>query len=142
MLPVFLIAGCDTTLNIINRPCFSIHIARQPHGRCFVMHKPKEFVVEVMPLHFRQSKITSFQRQMNLYGFNRITKGSDRGGYYHELFLRHKAFLCGMMVRIVFFSTKSTHLCVTTYTFHYDTFQSASCSCQGNWREGKIKSRL
>jgi len=52
-----------------------------------------------MPLYFRQSKITSFQRQLNLYGFNRITQGPDRGGYYHELFLKHKAFLCGMMPR-------------------------------------------
>jgi hypothetical protein len=91
-----------TTLNIINRPCFTIHIARQPHGRCFVVHKPKEFAAEVMPLFFRQSKITSFQRQLNLYGFIRITQGPDRGGYYHELFLRHKAFLCGMMVRVFF----------------------------------------
>ena len=73
--------------------------ARQPHGRCFVVHKPKEFVADVMPTYFRQSKLTSFQRQLNLYGFTRITKGPDRGGYYHELFLRHKLFLCGTMVR-------------------------------------------
>jgi hypothetical protein len=117
---VFIVAGCYTTLNIINRPCFTIHIARQSHGRCFVIHKPREFVAEVMPFYFRQTKITSFQRQLNLYGFNRITKGPDRGGYYHELFMRHKAFLCKMMVRgIIFICTKSTHsLCVTTYTFH------------------------
>ncbi|KAL3816940.1 hypothetical protein ACHAXA_009800 [Cyclostephanos tholiformis] len=74
-------------------------ISWQPHGRCFVLHKPKKFAADVMPLYFRQSKITSFQRQLNLYGFKRITKGPDRGGYYHELFLRHKAFLCGMMPR-------------------------------------------
>ena len=73
--------------------------ARQPHGRCFVVHKPKEFVVEVMPTYFHQSKLTSFQRQLNLYGFTRITRGPDRGGYYHELFLRHKMFLCKTMVR-------------------------------------------
>ena len=107
----------QTTLNIINRPCFTVHISRQPHGRCFVMHKPKEFAAKVMPLYFRQSKITSFQRQLNLYGFIRITQGPDRGGYYHELFLRHKAFLCEMMVR-VFFSKKSALMCVTPYTFH------------------------
>jgi hypothetical protein len=64
-----------------------------------VVHKPKEFVEDVMPTYFRQSKLTSFQRQLNLYGFARITKGPDRGGYYHELFLRHKLFLSETMVR-------------------------------------------
>ena len=52
-----------------------------------------------MPKYFRQSKLTSFQRQLNLYGFSRITAGADRGGYYHELFLRNKVFLCQNMVR-------------------------------------------
>ncbi len=73
--------------------------ARQPHGRCFKVHKPKEFVAEVMTTYFHQSKLTSFQRQLNLYGFARVTRGPDRGGYYHELFLRHKLFLCGKMVK-------------------------------------------
>lgn len=72
----------------------------QPHGRCFIVHKPKEFVSEVMPTYFRQSKLTSFQRQLNLYGFSRITTGRDRGGYYHELFLKHRLFLCQNMSRI------------------------------------------
>ena len=53
-----------------------------------------------MPKHFRQSKLTSFQRQLNLYGFSRLTSGKDRGGYYHELFLRNKLFLCQSMTRI------------------------------------------
>lgn len=74
-------------------------ISWQPHGRCFVIHKPKEFVDHVMPKYFRQTKLTSFQRQLNLYGFARLTRGADAGGYYHELFLRGKDFLCKKMVR-------------------------------------------
>jgi hypothetical protein len=58
------------------------------HGRCFCVHKPKDFVMHVMPQHFKQSKMTSFRRQLNLYGFKRLTKGLDRGGYYHESFIR------------------------------------------------------
>lgn len=81
-------------------------IAWQPHGRCFVIHKPKEFADHVMPAYFRQTKLTSFQRQLNLYGFNRITRGNDSGGYYHELFLRGKQFLCKQMTRTKVKGTK------------------------------------
>lgn len=38
--------------------------------------------------YFRQSKLTSFQLQVNLYDFHRLTTRKDRGAYYHELFLR------------------------------------------------------
>lgn len=68
-------------------------VSWQPHGRCFVVHKPKEFVNHVMPHYFKQTKMASFQRQLNLYGFNRLTGGLDKGGYYHEMFLRGKVCL-------------------------------------------------
>jgi hypothetical protein len=74
-------------------------VSWQPHGRAFVVHKPKEFVEDVMPRYFRQSKLTSFQRQLNLYGFSRLTRGKDNGGYYHELFLKAKPFLSKQMKR-------------------------------------------
>jgi hypothetical protein len=74
-------------------------VSWQPHGRCFAVHKPKEFVSEIMPVYFKQTKLTSFQRQLNLYGFCRLTSGRDRGAYYHELFLRGRPFLCKRMMR-------------------------------------------
>jgi hypothetical protein len=43
---------------------------------------------QVLPLHFRHNKLTSFQRQLNLYGFQRIAKGSEAGRYKHEQFIR------------------------------------------------------
>ena len=59
-----------------------------PHGRAFAIHKPKEFVNSVMPKYFRMSRFSSFQRQLNLYDFQRITEGPDKGAYFHELFVK------------------------------------------------------
>jgi HSF-type DNA-binding len=52
------------------------------------------------PSTFSPSKLASFRRQLNLYGFIRLTQGLDSGAYYHELFLRGKPSLCHNMVRI------------------------------------------
>jgi hypothetical protein len=69
------------------------------HGRAFAIHKPRRFVAEVMNRFFRQSRFTSFQRQLNLYGFKRISQGPDNGGYYNELFLKGRPGLCVNMKR-------------------------------------------
>jgi hypothetical protein len=70
-----------------------------PHGRSFMIHKPREFEEEVMGKFFKQTKLTSFRRQLNLYDFQRITHGRDAGSYYHELFLRGRPLLAKRMVR-------------------------------------------
>jgi hypothetical protein len=75
-------------------------ISWQPHGRSFHVHDQERFVSEVMPNYFRQTRFSSFQRQLSLYGFLRLTrKGLDQGAYYHELFLRGMPHLCRNMHR-------------------------------------------
>lgn len=84
----------------LNEVELSSIVSWQPHGRCFLVKKVKEFTSTVLPRFFQQKKYASFQRQLNLYGFNRITKGPDKGSYYHELFLRSKKFLCRGIARM------------------------------------------
>jgi hypothetical protein len=81
-------------------PTLSRIVTWQPHGRCFIVTDQKEFTKKVLPEFFQQKKYASFQRQLNLYGFKRLTQGPDRGSYYHELFLRGKKFLTRNINRI------------------------------------------
>ena len=45
-------------------------VSWQSHGRCFVVHDSAKFK-QLLPNYFKLSKIASFQRQLNLYGFQR-----------------------------------------------------------------------
>lgn len=74
-------------------------VSWQPHGRCFAVHEPELFK-ELLPRYFSLSKVSSFQRQLNLYDFTRLTRGKDKGGYYNEFFLRGRAHLLNKIQRI------------------------------------------
>lgn len=37
-----------------------------------------------------ENKYSSFQRQLNLYGFRKLVRGNEAGGYMHPLFERGK----------------------------------------------------
>lgn len=76
-------------------------VSWQPHGRCFLVHDSKQFAALVLPNYFRQSKYSSFRRQLNLYGFKRLTTGQDKNGYYHERFLRGKPDLAHKVLRTI-----------------------------------------
>jgi len=72
-----------------------------PSGKAFKIHKPKEFADIMMPQYFHQTKYRSFQRQLYIYGFDRVKNKSsdDYGAYYHDLFVRGVTDLCLDMTR-------------------------------------------
>ena len=70
------------------------------HGRAFIIRDQQRFCKEIMPKFFKQSRLSSFQRQLNLYGFRRISSGPDAGGYFHELFLKGRPALAIHMRRV------------------------------------------
>ena len=83
----------------IDKEGLSHIVSWQPHGRCFKLHCVDSFKT-LLPRFFNQSKISSFQRQLNLYGFLRLTVGRDKGAYYHELFLRNRSDLASCIQRV------------------------------------------
>jgi len=71
------------------------------HGRAFKIHNQSIFLAKVMPMFFYQTKMSSFIRQLSTYGFHKIIgeENADKDCFYHELFLRGRPTLAGMINR-------------------------------------------
>jgi hypothetical protein len=63
---------------ILANPIYHPHIAWLSHGRAWRILKPKEFCEIVLPKHFRSDRYASFMRQVNGWGFKRISDGQDQ----------------------------------------------------------------
>lgn len=71
-----------------------------PDGKAFKVHQVPEFVATILPAYFRQSKYKSYQRQLNLWGFERVTtNGPEKGAYYHASFLKGHPAPCKLLTR-------------------------------------------
>jgi len=87
-------------LKLLSNPEYSHIIRWMPHGRSWRVLQPDLFSKELLPKYFsNQSKYASFMRQVNGWGFKRITRGEDRNSYYHELFVRDNPHLAMTMSR-------------------------------------------
>lgn len=70
-----------------------------PDNTSFRVHNPNFFTSNIIGKFFKQTKYKSFQRQLNIWGFQRIISGPNKGGYTHKYFVRLKESLCCMMSR-------------------------------------------
>ncbi|KAG5185196.1 HSF-type DNA-binding-domain-containing protein, partial [Tribonema minus] len=57
-------------------------------GRSFGIREMNAFKDQILPQYFKHDKFSSFQRQLNLYGFRKIVKGNESGCYIHTYFRR------------------------------------------------------
>jgi hypothetical protein len=74
-------------------------ISFTPDGLAFQIHKPKEFFDKIVPKYFNQSHLSSFKRQLNLYGFEVIANGAFKGAYVHPDFQIMRPQLCRLIHR-------------------------------------------
>ena len=63
----------------------------------FKVHDKDTFVANIVPKYFSQTKYRSFQRMLNMWGFQRIREGPRKGVYIHQNFRRGEPNLCNRM---------------------------------------------
>ena len=57
-----------------------------PHGRAFKLLSRDKFESRSnIDSNFKLKKATSLIRQINGWGFHRVTRGIEKGSYYHEV---------------------------------------------------------
>lgn len=81
---------------ILSKPEFQNIICWLPHGRSWKIIDPKEFEKQVLPQYFLHTSFSSFTRQVNGWGFRRVTINQ----YYHEMFLRGMPHVSKKMKRL------------------------------------------
>lgn len=69
-----------------------------PAGDAFMVHNPEK-LLDVLPIFFGQTQIRSFHRQLNMWHFERIADGPDKGAFRHPYFIRGKRSMVARMSR-------------------------------------------
>eukprot|EP00980_Cylindrotheca_fusiformis_P022199 scaffold9079_cov120-Cylindrotheca_fusiformis.AAC.14 len=71
-----------------------------PGDKAFKVHSREEFARRIMPAYFSSAKYKTFQRSLNLWGFESVSKGQDKGACFHKFFVRGHPSLCDNMRRV------------------------------------------
>lgn len=70
-----------------------------PGSSAFKVHNKTLFASKILPAYFSATKYKSFQRNLNLWGFETLTVMPNKGGIHHPLFLRADIEKCHYMTR-------------------------------------------
>eukprot|EP00934_Nitzschia_sp_Nitz4_P002105 Nitzschia sp. Nitz4//scaffold246_size28974//131//1048//NITZ4_008079-RA/size28974-exonerate_est2genome-gene-0.29-mRNA-1//1//CDS//3329543903//2105//frame0 len=68
------------------------------NGRGVMVYSP-EGLVNLLPLFFSQTKYRSFRRQLNMWHFERVEHGPNKGAFIHPYFVKDNRELCSYMCR-------------------------------------------
>ncbi|KAG6440469.1 hypothetical protein O3G_MSEX001278 [Manduca sexta] len=72
-------------------------ISWSPAGKTFVIKNQADFARELLPLYYKHNNMASFIRQLNMYGFHKITSVENGGLRYEkdEIEFSHPCFMKG-----------------------------------------------
>lgn len=92
-------------------------------GTAIVIKNPLEFAQKVLNIYFKHRNLTSFVRQLNMYGFHKQRTHKVEYVYSHELFQRGKKHLLDQIKR-----KNQEQICVDTSDIQADETESETSS--------------
>lgn len=108
-IPMFLLK----LVSLLQAEDFQKYVAWNENGTSFTIKDSENFCKLVLPKYFKHNKIQSFIRQLNLYGFRKVTsiyhglqKQEDTEEFRHPFFLKDRPDLLPLIKRKVNPSTK------------------------------------
>jgi hypothetical protein len=75
-------------MKVLSQPEYNEIITWLPDGKSFTIVRPKAFVTDILMIHFKQAKYSSFTRKLHRWGFQRHLRGEEAGAFFHKLFQR------------------------------------------------------
>ena len=83
---------------LVEDPAYADLISWSSSGRSFLIRNPARFAKELLPLYFKHNNMASFIRQLNMYGFRKLTSIENSGlrserdemEFYHQYFLKQQ----------------------------------------------------
>jgi hypothetical protein len=84
-------------MKVLSTKEFEDIIAWMPSGKSFSILKPKAFVAQILPEHFKSAKYSSFTRKLHRWGFMRHYRGDESGAFYHKDFEKDRMDLVEKM---------------------------------------------
>lgn len=75
---------------IVNDPTIDDLVGWCPDGESFVIRNPPEFCYNLLPIYYKHNNMSSFIRQLNMYGFHKLT--NENGGDKDEMRFFHPCF--------------------------------------------------
>ncbi|RWS12972.1 heat shock factor protein 1-like isoform X1, partial [Dinothrombium tinctorium] len=103
-VPAFLIK----LWKIVEDPAYDQHICWSANGKSFIIRNQSQFSKELLPLFFKHNNMASFIRQLNMYGFRKLTSiehsglrtmDKDEVEFYHQYFIKGHENLLEMIKR-------------------------------------------
>jgi hypothetical protein len=84
-------------MKVLSNKDFEDIVTWTPSGKAFNIMKPKQFVADILPDHFKSAKYSSFTRKLHRWGFMRHYRGEESGAFYHPDFQRDRLDLVEQM---------------------------------------------
>ena len=82
-------------MQVLSDEQYSHIVSWMPSGRSFVIIRPRSFVKEILPKHFKSAQYTSFTRKLMRWGFSKCEEGTAE--FYHPQFRKDRVDLAEKM---------------------------------------------